>query len=242
MPVEAEGRGGSPFASYGPLMNMITSTIQPDSWDDNGGPGSIQPFQNGVYVDAEGIMRRIRKTDDGNFLAEERLAAMHDMVSDDVRRASPLRKISLPRLEREIQIRMAAGEPLDEEMLVLAGLKRVQYIMSYPETGDLVLAGPASDWKLDGDTRPVGVEDGQPVLRLDHLLVLLRRKGGEFACSIVPTDEGLARRKPTPTAPVARHCSRANAANGSKSCASNWAVRTSFSRASTRTAMSRKCS
>jgi hypothetical protein len=193
LPIDVEGRGGSPFAQYGPLMNMITSTIQPDSWDDNGGPGSIQPFQNGVYVDAEGVMRRLKKVDDADFLAEERLAAVHDMVSDDVRRPSPLRKISLPRLEREIQLRLAAGQSLDEEMLVFAGLKRVQYIMAYPETGDLVVAGPAGDWKLDRDARPVNVEDGQPVVRLDHLLVLLRRKGGEFACSIVPTQEGLAR-------------------------------------------------
>ncbi len=193
MPVDVEGRGGSPFAQYGPLMNMITSTIQPDTWDDNGGPGSIQPFQNGVYVDAEGVMRRMKKVENADFLAEERLAAMHELVSEDVRRSSPLRKISLPRLEREIQIRLAAGQPLDEEMLVLGGLKRVQYVLAYPETGDLVVAGPASDWKLDAESRPVSVEDGQPVVRLDHLLVLLRRKGGDFACSIVPTDEGLAK-------------------------------------------------
>jgi hypothetical protein len=193
MPVEAEGRGGSPFANYSALMNMITSTIQPDTWEDNGGPGSIQPFQNGVYVDAEGVMRRMKKVENADFLTEERLAAMHDLVSVDVRRSSPLRKISLPRLEREIQIRLASGQPLDEEMLVLAGLKRVQYIMAYPETGDLVLAGPASDWKLDAESRPVSVEDGQPAVRLDHLLVLLRRKPGDFACSIVPTDEGLAK-------------------------------------------------
>ena len=44
-------------------------------------------------------MRRPKKVESANFLAEERLAAMHDMVSNDVRRASPLRKISLPRLE-----------------------------------------------------------------------------------------------------------------------------------------------
>jgi hypothetical protein len=30
-----------------PLMNIITATIQPDSWDDNGGPGTIQPFALG---------------------------------------------------------------------------------------------------------------------------------------------------------------------------------------------------
>ena len=196
MPVEEDGLGGGSMANPGPIMNMIKSTIQPDSWDDNGGPGSIQYYANGVYVDAEGVMRRVKRVEDQDYLAEMRRAAAHDLVGQDVRRSSPLRKISLPRLEREIQIRMAAGQPLDEEMQVLAGLKRVQYVLAYPETGDVVLAGPASDWKLDRESRPVSVDDGQPVVRLDHLLVLLRRTakgGGEFTCSIVPTDEGLAR-------------------------------------------------
>jgi len=197
MPVEAEGRGGMTMAQWGPLIQMITSTIQPDTWDDNGGEGTVQPFNNGVYVDAEGVMRRIKKVEDTDYLAEMRRAAMHELVSDDVRRSSPLRKVSLPRLEREIQLRLAAGEPLDEEMQVLAGLKRVQYVLVYPETGDVVVAGPASDWRLDRERRPVSVDDGQPIMRLDHLLVLLRRQaksgGKAFSCSIVPTEEGLAR-------------------------------------------------
>jgi hypothetical protein len=36
--------GGSKRPNFGPLMNLITSTVQPDTWDDNDGPGSIQPF------------------------------------------------------------------------------------------------------------------------------------------------------------------------------------------------------
>jgi hypothetical protein len=32
---------------WGPLMNLIKSTIQPDSWDDNGGPATIVPFPSG---------------------------------------------------------------------------------------------------------------------------------------------------------------------------------------------------
>ena len=28
-------------------MQMITSTVQPASWEDSGGPGSIQPFTTG---------------------------------------------------------------------------------------------------------------------------------------------------------------------------------------------------
>src|SRR5258708_6311621 len=81
MPVEAEGHGGGSMANWGPLMQLITSTIQPDSWDDNGGPGSIQPFQNGVYVDAEGVMRRLKKVADADYLADARRAAAHDMLS-----------------------------------------------------------------------------------------------------------------------------------------------------------------
>jgi hypothetical protein len=33
--------------NWGPLMQMITSTVQPASWEDSGGPGSIQPFTTG---------------------------------------------------------------------------------------------------------------------------------------------------------------------------------------------------
>ncbi|HEY4312594.1 MAG TPA: hypothetical protein VGN12_24305 [Pirellulales bacterium] len=37
-------------SSFGALMNLITSTIQPDSWEDNGGPGSIQAFNRDYLV------------------------------------------------------------------------------------------------------------------------------------------------------------------------------------------------
>ena len=32
-------------------------------------------------------------------------------------------------------------------MAVLAGLQRIQYVLVYPETGDLVIAGPAGNWR-----------------------------------------------------------------------------------------------
>ncbi|HEY2837773.1 MAG TPA: DUF1598 domain-containing protein, partial [Pirellulales bacterium] len=191
-PIGALGGG----ANFGPLIQMIQDTIAPDSWDANSGVGSIKPFMNGVFIDTEGVMRRTPKQKDQGNLAELRRDAMHDIVSEDVRRASSLRKVSLSRLEREIQIRLAAGQPLDEEMLVLAGLKRVQYVLVYPDSGEIVLAGPASDWKNNQELRIVSVEDGQPILRLDDLLVLLRRRAetrrADFGCSIDPTEKGLA--------------------------------------------------
>lgn len=45
----AGGRMG--VADYESLMNVITSTIDPDAWDDVGGPGSIAEFDNaGVLI------------------------------------------------------------------------------------------------------------------------------------------------------------------------------------------------
>jgi hypothetical protein len=99
-------------------------------------------------------------------------------------------------LEREIARRQSARERLDMSMLTLAGLERIRYIFVYPETGDLVLAGPAGDWRVDDESRIVSTRTGQPIVRLDDLLVMLRRGAGApdsfFGCSINPRQEALA--------------------------------------------------
>ena len=46
--------------------------------------------------------------------------------------------ISLTRLEKEIQLHEALGQGVDETMKYLAGLRRIEYVFVYPETGDLV--------------------------------------------------------------------------------------------------------
>jgi hypothetical protein len=116
---------------------------------------------------------------------------------DDARRPSALRKISLTRLEKQVQLRLAAGRPPTETMQVLAGLQRIRYVFVYPETGDLVLAGPAGDWKTDAEDRVVSADGGQPVVRLDDLVVVFRHVvasgDGQFGCLIVPRQEGLQR-------------------------------------------------
>lgn len=192
------GQGGGANADFQSLIELITSTIAPTSWDEVGGPGAIQEYRNGVYVDPQGVVRRIEQ--DGRTqsrLTELRRAAERTLGGGDVREESQLRKISLPRLEREIQLRQAAGLPLDEEMQVLAGLQRIEYLLVYPETGDVVLAGPAGDWRLDRENRLVSAASGRPVVRLEDLVLLLRHvynsSNGEFGCSIDPTQEGLAK-------------------------------------------------
>ncbi len=70
---------------------------------------------------------------------------------------------------------LAAGRHPGEAMQVLAGLQRIQYVFVYPESGDLVLAGPAGDWRPGPENIIVGADTGLPVVRLDDLVVVLRQ-------------------------------------------------------------------
>lgn len=189
--------GGAALADFDTLIDLITSTVQPTSWDEVGGPGSIAPFPTGVLVDTQGLMRRPMEQDRSGGLADLRMRSGPTSRQENVRLASTLRMVSLPRLEKQIQLRLAAGRRLSDDMLLLAGLRRVQYVFVYPESGDLVLAGPAGDWKTDSEGRIVGADSDEPVLRLDDLVVVLRHtlcdRQTRFGCLIVPRQENLAR-------------------------------------------------
>ena len=92
------------------MTSLSSSTIAPTSWDEVGGPGAIQEYRNGVYVDAQGVVERIEQEGrTQSRLTELRRTAERALGGRDVREESQLRKISLPRLEREIQLRQAAG-------------------------------------------------------------------------------------------------------------------------------------
>jgi hypothetical protein len=186
-------RGGGVIADFDSLIELITTTIDPDSWDDVGGPGSIAEFATGVYVDAAGVLKKYNGDIDRS-LSDVRKSAAVVGTSRNPRRTSILRKISLTRLEREVQLLHAQGKHPDGVMQNLAGLQRIQFVLVYPETGDIVLAGPAGDWRPDDDGRMVD-EKGRPVVQLDDLVVTLRNaysETGRFGCAIVPMKEGLA--------------------------------------------------
>lgn len=195
----APGARGGLQADFTSLMDLITETVSKNSWDDNGGNGKIEPFRNGVYVDAAGVLKRTIVTPKSPELIATRSAARKASDNTDTRRASPMRKISLPRLEKYVQLSLASGRQPSEEMLNLAGLEKINYVLVYPETGDLVLAGPASDWRTDQEGRRVSRTSGRPILQLDDLVTVFRYLSavpeGTFGCSIDPTQQGLARTK-----------------------------------------------
>ncbi len=192
------GAFGGNQADFDSLIDLITTTIAPTTWDEVGGPGSIAEFRTGVYVDAGGVLQRsVREERPSSELDLIRKAAQGDSDSGDAHRASPLRKISLTRLERAVQVLAAEGRRPTEEMLLLAGLERVKYVLVYPETGDIVIAGPADHWRPGPEGRMVAETSGRPVVRLDDFVVVLRHllheRNAIFGCSITPTEENLKR-------------------------------------------------
>jgi hypothetical protein len=192
----APGAAGGAKADFEPLINLITSTTSPTTWKVNGGQGDVAGFEGGIYCDAKGTLLRRTELDPTRALEKLRQAALEPGLPGTVRTKSPLRKISLVRLEAAVQRHLAEGTPLPDEVRYLAGLERIQYVLVYPEQRDIVLAGPADDWRMDEEGRSITVGNGAPVMQLDDLVVVLRhmqsKDGAIFGCSITPTKERLA--------------------------------------------------
>ena len=193
------GQGGGTEVDFDPITELITSTVAPPSWEAAGGTGTVRGFANGIIVDAKGLLKKLGTRAGDENLAAARLAAQDSAARSrgGVRACSPLRKISLTRLEKQVQARAALGRDPTDAMRYLAGVYKIKYVFAYPDSRDIVLAGPAGDWTTDREDRVVHRESGRPVLHLDDLVLCLRHAaaGGEgrFGCSINPTQAGLAR-------------------------------------------------
>ena len=154
----------------------------------------------GVIVDAQGVLHRQTFPDPTGQLTRQRIDAARAALDPKVGAKSKLRKVSLPRLEKALAALPDPRHPTDA-MLHLAGLQRIQYVFLYPDTGDVVIAGPAEGWVEDLSGRVVGMTTGRPVLELQDLVVALRAylPGHDtetlIGCSIDPTQEGLVKFK-----------------------------------------------
>lgn len=149
----------------------------------------------GVAVDANGVLEAPTVQD------ERELAQLREQTKLDVpaglQEFTELRAVSLKQLEATLKQCHDEMKPVPEEVKYLAGLQRAQYVFIYPERNDIVIAGPAEGWKLDGLGNVVGLTTNRPVLLLDDLMVALRSgvtsRTEPITCSIDPTQEGLAR-------------------------------------------------
>lgn len=161
----------------------------------NTGVGFVTQPVGGVFVDANGVVGNA-ETDALGKLQQLRKSTLEELPGD-LNEPAELRKVSLRRLEAAIAEHLKTGKPLPQEMQYLAGLQRIRYVFVYPEQQDIVLAGPAEGWRVDGHGAVVGATSGLPVMQLDDLVVALRSVNREtpsaITCSIDPTADGMAR-------------------------------------------------
>ena len=182
------------------LLSLSAATVVAQDQGGGGGGTIGTGSTSGVAVDAEGVLRQTVVADPTGALSRQRVQEALTRLQRDVARPSKLRKISLTRLERVLAKRIADGQGVDDVMRNLAGLTRVQYVFCYPESGDVVIAGPAEAWGEAPSGRMLGIDSGRPVVELQDLIVALRTfapssgKSDPFIyCSIDPTEEGLSR-------------------------------------------------
>ena len=154
---------------------------------------------NGVVVDANGVLRTRVVLDRGGYLTRQRLAAAKATLPPDIARPSKRRNLSLTRLEALIAERVATGQGITDDMRYLAGLTRIRNVFYYPETGDIVISGPAEGYMANVAGRIVGIHTGRATMELQDLVAALRafppsgKQTGALVVSIDPTQEGLAR-------------------------------------------------
>ncbi|MGI5831840.1 MAG: DUF1598 domain-containing protein [Thermoguttaceae bacterium] len=153
--------------------------------------GSGYSSLSGVAL-ADGVL--FKASDADKVVDRARQEAAYRGIPGDMNKPSTMRKVSLNRLEQALKDN---GGTVTPEMENLAGLEKIDYVFFYPETKDIVIAGPAEGWQPGIEQSQVGVTSGRPTLKLSDLVVALRAYPANtkptelIGCSIDPTQEGL---------------------------------------------------
>ena len=188
-------QGGITEADFTPLIDLIQSVVDSDSWEDAGGEGSLMAYPAGVYVDTSGILQRLKPIGVG---PNARPRTIKQKLALEAQSQAPLRKISVKRLLHEVKRATTFGRPLDASMKNMAGVYKIQYVIVDQNENDIVLAGPGGPWKTDSSGNTINRKTSAPVLQLHDTLVCMKNASipgqhrGKFGCTIVPRQKSLA--------------------------------------------------
>ncbi len=157
-----------------------------------GGGGGGGNRVGGVSIDPAGVVRTATIQENQELV---NLLRNHVAVPQgEMANASPMRMVSLRKLQNEIVKVRQSGGRLPASIRYLAGLTSIDYVLVDKENNDLLLAGPSEAWELSETGAVVGKETGAAVLHLEDLVIALRnvenaRQAG-ISCSIEPTADG----------------------------------------------------
>ncbi len=193
--------GGGSFADFDSLMQLIQTTVAPDTWEALGGPSTMAPYAQGILVDPNGLVSEVNTVNGRDLGIDVAQILDSNPVTDSLnttpqpnqwRLPSPQRVVSLRRLRDETARRELIGLPLAESMYYLAGISEIHHLVMLPD--DVLIVSPVGGiqsrqgWLVDART-------GRHPLRLDFLAAasgsaLANRP---FGCTIDPTHDGLLR-------------------------------------------------
>ena len=178
---------------------LATSSVFAQDDDDDEIEDTLLANTGGVEVNALGVLENLQVPANAQMLDRKRYEAAAASLNQDMQQPSAFRKVSLTRLESEVGKLIAAKKPIPADMAYLAGLTRITHVFFYPETKDVVVAGPAEGVYINGLNRAVGMKTGRAAIQLQDLIVALRAfapngpKTRLISCSFDPTAEGLQR-------------------------------------------------
>ena len=172
----ANSQGGRAVQDWSTLMMLISQTVDPDEWRDFGGTGNntMIPYPNGVWIDAQGQLKRMQK----RAIVSPNLQspAAHQAWMQ----ATGMRTISLKKLDKAICVQHELGLSATHQLQNLAGLSHIEYVLIDRQAQDILLAGP--------------VAQDLSILELEDLCLLLNVMNDHTAplgCSLDPNDKGL---------------------------------------------------
>lgn len=207
-------RGGASLANFSELMQLIETTVSPDVWLNAGGTATMSPFRQGVRINPDGIIERFEassiligdaKTGSSNLKNIATSKPKLRFPGDDSLEASaptilltelgqwqsptPLRWVSLRKLDRELAEQIAQGKSGSIAAELLGGLTRIDYVMVDLEGSDCWIGGPAGNLAASRRGDLLHRELLLPPVLLEDLLVVaahVLNAQGEFGCSIDP--------------------------------------------------------
>ncbi len=198
----AGARGGGAFADFQSLMDLIQTTVVPDTWEALGGPSTMAPYPAGIFVDSSGTIRQCQA-----FASDDAAANLRAVLAPGAsgpnegadaeawRQPAGLRCVSLRRLlnqlthDKIMRPHVNAGDA-SPAMLHMAGLSQIKYVFLSDQ--DVILAGPVGGiqsmggWYRDQTS-------GLCTLRSDFFFTCIASAIGNqaFGCTIDPTPQGL---------------------------------------------------
>jgi len=172
----------------------VSVSAQNNNGGGQGGQGG--QFPGGIAINPDGVISAGQAQAVNPAIQQRRLKAVAAaQLPKSMTQVSKLRYVSLAGLEKACQESVDAGTTIGPELRYLGGITQIQYLFALPETGDVVIAGPAEGFAPMPDGRVVGIETGRPTLTLDDLLVMLRLRSTaiQLGCSFDPDPGRLAK-------------------------------------------------